>query len=389
MKLEDFKIQFFENQRGVFCVGDEVKGKVCINLRQPMKMRTIKIYFEGKGKSHWEVKHGRSKTDYRANETYINSTLVLYGGAEPSSSATEHPAGYHEYEFGIRLGPTLPSSFEGKRGYVRYFCKATIDRPWKFDENTKRAFTVIRHLDLNSLPDSAFPVFGEENKNIEGCCCSRGSVSVQLMLNKKGFVPGEPMVYTIDINNASDYSCDGVRLELRQTVNIMTYCLQTFCRELCLVFFASIRSHKTDQISQSVLIPALPPSKLDGCGIIDVKYAVLLTVPVNWSSVQIEREIVIGTIPLHQANPLPSYPAIGVPSLDNPASAPPMEPPPYIEPPPAYEDCVFGGANIRDEHDDEHTSGQTQWTPAYPYYTWDNRRPPPAIPSAPPPAYDA
>lgn len=74
---------------------------------------------------------------------------------QPGQASVEHPAGFHKYPFFLALQPTLPSSFEGRRGYVRYFCRATIDRPWKFDEHTKRAFTVIHHLDLNFISNAA------------------------------------------------------------------------------------------------------------------------------------------------------------------------------------------------------------------------------------------
>ena len=63
-----------------------------------------------------------------------------------------HPEGRHQYNFELPLQHNLPSSFEGECGYVRYLCKATIDKPWKFDHDTKAAFTVISHLDLNREP---------------------------------------------------------------------------------------------------------------------------------------------------------------------------------------------------------------------------------------------
>ena len=64
-----------------------------------------------------------------------------------------HPAGTHTYHFEMSLGEDLPSSFEGEHGYVRYCCKVTIDKPWKFDHDVKSAFTVLSRLDLNREPE--------------------------------------------------------------------------------------------------------------------------------------------------------------------------------------------------------------------------------------------
>lgn len=59
------------------------------------------------------------------------------------------PAGRYSYPFRISLAVGLPSSFEGKYGYVRYLASVKIDRPWKFDHEAKAAFTVLSNLDLN------------------------------------------------------------------------------------------------------------------------------------------------------------------------------------------------------------------------------------------------
>jgi len=61
-------------------------------------------------------------------------------------------AGIHRYPFTFSLPPTVPSSFEGQWGSVRYTAEATMERPWKFDHSTRSAFTVISLVDLNLEP---------------------------------------------------------------------------------------------------------------------------------------------------------------------------------------------------------------------------------------------
>lgn len=47
----------------------------------------------------------------------------------------------------------------GDFGYVRYSIKSNIDKPWKFDHNTKLAFTVLDTLDLNQDPNARVRFF--------------------------------------------------------------------------------------------------------------------------------------------------------------------------------------------------------------------------------------
>ncbi len=62
-------------------------------------------------------------------------------------------AGFHRFPFQFQLpNRPMPCSFEGTLGHVRYFMRAVIDRPWKFDHVTKRAFTVAGiPYDLNKI----------------------------------------------------------------------------------------------------------------------------------------------------------------------------------------------------------------------------------------------
>jgi len=74
--------------------------------------------------------------------------LTLAAGGE--SNRLE--AGNHRFPFTFNLPPTVPSSFEGEVGYVRYTAEAAMERPWKFNHVTRSAFTVISLVDLNMQP---------------------------------------------------------------------------------------------------------------------------------------------------------------------------------------------------------------------------------------------
>jgi hypothetical protein len=78
----------------------------------------------------------------------------LSAGPNQGSDTTKLPMGRHTFPFSFVLPPNLPSSFEGQHGYVRYSVKGVIDKPWKFDHSTKRVFTVICLLDLNTDPNA-------------------------------------------------------------------------------------------------------------------------------------------------------------------------------------------------------------------------------------------
>lgn len=61
--------------------------------------------------------------------------------------------GSYDYGFEYLLPNSLPTSFEGKRGHIRYTVKCVIAiRIWP-DEVLYEPITVIRELDLNVNPE--------------------------------------------------------------------------------------------------------------------------------------------------------------------------------------------------------------------------------------------
>jgi hypothetical protein len=110
------------------------------------------------------------------HEEYFQISYYLLGGV--NSAETELPAGAHTYPFSCSLPPQLPCSFEGEFGYVRYTIKVTLDRPWKFDQDTKMAFTVISPVDLNQMEKAAEPFKLAMDKTFCCWCCASAPLSI-------------------------------------------------------------------------------------------------------------------------------------------------------------------------------------------------------------------
>ena len=82
-------------------------------------------------------------------DTFNQETVFLSADAKKSPASVLSP-GRHDLQFSFRIPPySLPSSFESRYGCIRYWLKARIDRPWRFDEVTKSEFHILNVVDVN------------------------------------------------------------------------------------------------------------------------------------------------------------------------------------------------------------------------------------------------
>jgi len=405
-KIQAFQV-VLDNPSNIFFTGQRVEGRVMIVLTEEKKMKHLKIKLQGKGEVHWTEQRTRRRNNqtehytehYRAEETYGREEVILVNG--PSL-----PAGTHYIPFSLNLPQGTPSTYESQYGHVRYYLKATMVRDWKWDYDVKHHITVNAELDLNMVTGAADGGRSQDHKNLCCLCCKSGPITAMIGTDRQGYVPGELIAFSAEVDNQSDRLMTKSYLHLMEVVTYITYRKnKTTRRPICEIERGSIQPGGQDMWEDvKMRVPALAPTNLGGvCNIMNVQYE--LEFHVDPSGVGFDlvvtQPILVGTIPLVSTiptfappptwvNPTPTAPSqdyapmapppYAMPNPDHPPptqgwimpfppSAPPQGPAKYPDlPPPSYDESMFGPTNVKEEDDGEHTRGDWNFLPKYPRY---------------------
>ncbi|XP_039254091.2 arrestin domain-containing protein 17-like [Styela clava] len=394
-KLTQFGLLFNE-ERAVYFPGNTISGQLVVQLSSPMEMKAIRIKFVGRAHVHWTERHstgsGKNRRTttrhYSATENLFQQAVNVHG--EGINNQNTLPQGHHVFPFQFQLPAPLPSSYEDHVGYIRYHIKGTIDKPWKFDHNTKRAFTVLDSLDLNAISSVMSPSGGQDSKHLCCLCCQSGPIEMEFHTDRSGYVPGEYILLNGTITNSSNSKVEASSAQLIKRVTYhATSKSKTVCQEVARINGPPVPKHgSVTWTNERLHIPPLPPSEVNHCRIIDIVYFVQFQAHLRACAIDLRADcgMTIGTIPLQSldlyrnATPseVPSAPSL---PLSLAATAPPAAPQPlgfaptqysHNPPPPSYAAATGEEAyNIKDEDDNEYTMGETSYKPQYTYYDWN------------------
>ncbi|XP_011169897.1 arrestin domain-containing protein 17 [Solenopsis invicta] len=398
MGLKDFRIAF-DNQWSTYYPGQTVTGNIIVVLDSTKKIRGISVKVKGEANTCWATAEEEmdEKGQYRddsqtvtAHEEYFETKYYLVGSS--SGGEIEIQSGEHKFPFTCTLPANLPSSFESDFGHIRYTVKATMDRPWKFDQDVKSPFTVIAPLDLNQEPRATELVQQEMSKTFCCLCCGTPPLTVNFSLPARGYVPGQSMPIKINVENASNIRVNTIKLVLRKIVTYRATTPRTATKtdEIVVteVSKGPVEAGGTADYEQHLDIPPLPPSNLTNCHIIDLEYNLKVEACVEgWyhSNLSANTLIFVGTVPLavyHAPSAPPAGmdgdysmkpPAAGfvIPSTN--AALPPL-PDAHLYPnlpPPSLEESSNGARNLRERGESEHVYGlANHFAPRYPVYNF-------------------
>lgn len=242
-------------------------------------------------------------------------------------------AGSHVYQARFVLPQQLPESHAGKDGHVRYDVKVHINVPWNFDEKQTTLFYVAPRFDLKRFQHLREQVCIEAKKTFGCYCWESDPLYIYNILPRRGFVPGERVQFTLELNNDSDVSICGAYVKLVEKIVYHARRPSSRTRQCSRILW---EHHFTSQNGQLVAFmqnkkcstdlyfdPAWGFRFLDGCGIITVEYYIQSEVRASgcYSNLLNSMLIIMGTIPFGPSSSPPPTAHI-FPS----ATAPPIEP---------------------------------------------------------------
>ncbi|KAF7405734.1 hypothetical protein HZH68_005103 [Vespula germanica] len=408
----------YDRSNATYFPGENITGCVIVVLSEKKSVQDLKVYFKGEAHVHWSTGSGNDATltgDHNATEKYFSIEQSLLKRSSEDEKI-ELPEGQSEYYFSFQLPMNIPCSFEHKMGYIRYTAKAIVDIPWRLNWWTKSAFTVITPFDLNAVSYQCVGIDEETSKDFSCCCLNKGSINVRIKVPTLGYVPGQ-FITTEVISDIKSPNVNITKISTKLEEEIIFHA-QSFTEKAEILLQKSQEDGpigKRHHTNLKLYVPPLPPSNLEHCGIIELKYCLRVKVHVNGMHTKIDKKypILIGTIPLF-SSPYTSWIQVDdtqptAPIIDHEPSESivikPMpisisgfaEPPSSVTdlsgitqpnfnefqltnqsigrnmPPPSYEKCMQKADNIKDNDDTNFVHGADQpFAPRYPVFNFRN-----------------
>ena len=133
-------------ERTVFFPGEVVRGALVFNVGMPLKIRGVRVKFEGFTKTSWSETRGtdqqRRTVWYHSHIVYFNPVATLYGNPKGMRGDMVIPSGGYFWPFEFVLPSNLAPSYQHSYGQNSYFVKGYVDIPMGFDRTVTEPLTM-------------------------------------------------------------------------------------------------------------------------------------------------------------------------------------------------------------------------------------------------------
>ncbi|EDW57118.1 arrestin domain-containing protein 17 [Drosophila virilis] len=296
-KLLKFLI-IFDNTSLLYFPGQFLSGRVLIELQDETPALGLHFHVVGEG----VVRAGGRQERTYDKENYIDFRMRLLGDVDQGPAILS--PGIHSFPFKLGLPVGLPSTFLGSFGWIQYFCTAALREPKGLTHKNHQVFIVMSPIDLNlEKPILSQPFTCEvEHKLGVVACVGGGQIKCRVVLDRGGYVPGENILVTAFISNASNVTIKRTKASLTETIEYLARgkTVQSEKRALAVLVRGKIRPGGKDEWhNDSLYVPPLPPTNLQGCHLIKITYDVFFVIEPKSleKEIKLQLPIVLATYP--------------------------------------------------------------------------------------------
>ncbi|EHB15124.1 Arrestin domain-containing protein 5 [Heterocephalus glaber] len=299
----------------VYLAGSSIYGDVALTLYSTLVDPVVKVELVGRGYVEWNEETGET-WDYSRNVICNNKADYVHKTKTFLVEDNWLGAGTHTFDFRFNLPPRLPSTFASKTGHIFYFIQAScMGREHILAR--KRVYLLVQGTSVfhqeNALQN---PLLVRVEKRVSYNCCSRGTVDLQVHMDKNTFIPGEKVVFTTEIHNQTRKRIQSVSSALLAHVQYEAFtpsaerrCRTDSSQLLRQEASAHIAAFTTANIVSAFRLPLLlaVSDSAQQQELMRTHYELVVTVPLPWSMTSIEARvpIVITCSPADSANSQP------------------------------------------------------------------------------------
>ncbi|CAH1723996.1 unnamed protein product [Aphis gossypii] len=300
----------FDDPTAVFTPGQTITGRVLIEISRSVKIKNIKLKFLGVANVDWSETESRTNSDgqsenhsvsYTAREEYLKSKMFLVG----EKGEFQLEVGEYIYPFNFSLPHQLPSTFKGRHGKVCYTAKVKINIPWKMNKEKEIMFKIVSSINLNEDPSLAEPKKEIKEKFYCCCFCKSGPLALIVCIPYSGFVPGQCIPVTVELDNNSNVDVDTIKIKLDRVVQFKARFPSSKTKselfKIGNVYIDGVKKHTSKTRMEQLQIPnSLEIPNLKHCGIITDTYFLNVEACVIGTHLNevASLQIILGNIPL-------------------------------------------------------------------------------------------
>ncbi|XP_053464608.1 arrestin domain-containing protein 5 [Nycticebus coucang] len=187
----------------IYLAGSSIKGQVILTLNSTLVDPIVKVELVGRGYVEWNEEVGASR-DYSRDVICNNKADYVHKIKTFPVEDNWLSAGSHTFDFHFNLPPRLPSTFISKIGHIFYFIQASCMGREHILAKKKIYLLVQGISDYHKENLFQTPVCVQAEKKVSYNCCSRGTIHLEIQMEKNVFMPGEKVVFTTEINNQTN-----------------------------------------------------------------------------------------------------------------------------------------------------------------------------------------